>query len=132
MQLNIYLSFPSTLGRPTFRKTQSNLEFSKSPLPPPPSPPKFLELGALVQLFSNEGGWFFYRDNFIQVFCLCFYRFLNKLGGEGGYLDLFFIRLLTRDPSCLGNFYAEVGGSGYLLRLSPPIQLSGGLFSLAV
>ena len=61
-----------------------------------------------------------------------FDRFLNILGGEGGCLDLFFIRLLTRDPSCLGIFYAEVAGSGYLLRISPPIQPSGGLFSRAV
>ena len=29
-------------------------------------------------------------------------------------------------------FYAEVGGSSYLLLLSPPIQTSGRLFSRAV
>ena len=52
-----------------------------------------------------------------------FYRFLILLGGEGGCLDWFFIRLLTRDPSSCGIFYAEVGGSGYLLPLSPPIQI---------
>ena len=41
----------------------------------------------------------FILDMFIQVFlCFFFDRFLIILGGEGGCLDWFFIRLLTRDP----------------------------------
>ena len=46
---------------------------------------------------------FFYTDNFYSVF-FYFYidRLENILGGEGGYRDWFFIRLLTRDlPSGL-------------------------------
>ena len=48
-------------------------------------------------------GWggstrFFILDMFIQVFMFFFDRFLIILGGEGGCLDWFFIRLLTRDP----------------------------------
>ena len=42
---------------------------------------------------------FFYNENFIQVFMFFFDRFLIILGGEGGYLDRFFNRLLTRDPA---------------------------------
>ena len=42
---------------------------------------------------------FFILDMFIQVFMVVFFdRFLIILGGEGGCLDWFFIRLLTRDP----------------------------------
>ena len=36
---------------------------------------------------------------FIQVFMFFFDRFLIILGGEGGCLDRFIDRLLTRDPA---------------------------------
>ena len=55
-----------------------------------------------------------------------------KLGGEGGHRVHFLFRLHTRDPSCLGIFCADVGGSGYLPRLTPPIQPSCRVFSQAV
>ena len=42
---------------------------------------------------------FFLLDMFIQVFMFFFDRFLIILGGEGGCLDRFFNRLLTRDPA---------------------------------
>ena len=41
---------------------------------------------------------FFILIIFIQVFCFYIDRLENILGGEGGYRDWFFIRLLTRDP----------------------------------
>ena len=35
---------------------------------------------------------------FIQIFCFYIDRLEIILGGEGGCLDWFFVRLLTRDP----------------------------------
>ena len=42
--------------------------------------------------------YFFILDMFIQIFCFYFDRLEIILGGEGGYLDWFLIRLLARDP----------------------------------
>ena len=41
---------------------------------------------------------FFILNMLIQIFCFYFDRLEIILGGEGGYLDWFLIRLLARDP----------------------------------
>ena len=54
-------------------------------------------IGSRINL-SNRIRKFFILDMFIQIFCFYFDRLEIILGGEGGYLDWFLIRLLARDP----------------------------------